>query len=151
PTSGCFVKHTGSLQRQRDGLPGLGTAGHRLGELHIPDTVFKAGQYDLFLAPNGVHELFFHTPRALLVSQHSDVPQMFVTASSALQALRRIVQRALTAKQPDFSTGRQPRHSADGEVRLGAAGHLTEHVHMVWYAHGTRDAVGIASLVDADL
>src|SRR5262245_21756671 len=88
------------VQRQRDGLPGLGTAGHRLGEFHISDTIFKAGQRDLFLAPNGVHELFFNTPRALLVRRHRDVLQLFVAPSSTLQGLGRVVQRALTAKQP---------------------------------------------------
>src|SRR5262245_46663544 len=144
-------KNTGSLQRQRYGLPSLGTAGHRLGELHIPDAVFKAGQHDLFLAPNGIHELLFDSPRALLVRWHRDVLELFVTTSSALQRLGRVVQRAFTAKQPDFGAGRQARHGADGEVRLGATGHLTEDIHMVRYAYGTRDAIGIASLVDADL
>src|SRR5207302_4155036 len=105
---------------------------------------FKAGQHDLFLAPNGVHELFFNPPRALLVWWYRDVLKLFITTPSTLQGRGCVVQRALTAKQPDVGAGRQTGHGADSQVRLGAAGHLAENVHMVRDADGARDAIGVA-------
>jgi hypothetical protein len=74
-------------QREVDRLPGLGTADHRFGPLHIMHARFEGDHGDLLLAANGVGEFFLHTVAGLLLRRVGDLRELGIAAATGEDAL----------------------------------------------------------------
>src|SRR5215471_999776 len=74
-------------QRQVDRLPGLGTADHRFGPLHVMHARFEGDHSDLLLATNGVGEFFLHAVVGLLLRRVGDFRELSIAAATGEDAL----------------------------------------------------------------
>ena len=74
-------------QRQEDYLPGLSTADHRFGPLHVMHARFEGDHSDLLLATNSVGEFFFHAVVGLLLWRVGDRRKLGIATTSGKEAL----------------------------------------------------------------
>ena len=72
-------------QWQVDRRPGLGTADHRFGPLHVIHAGFERNHGDLLLAANGVGELFVDAVVGLLLRRVGDFRELRVAAAALKQ------------------------------------------------------------------
>src|SRR5438874_550792 len=74
-------------QRQVDRLPGLGTADHGFGPLHVMHARFEGDHGDLLLAANGVGEFFLNAVVGLLLRRVGDLRELGIAAATGEDAL----------------------------------------------------------------
>src|SRR6266511_4126066 len=69
-----------ALQGEIDRLPGVGTADHRFGPLHVMHARFEGDHRDLLRAASRVGELFLHAVVGLLLRRVWDLRELLVPA-----------------------------------------------------------------------
>src|SRR5262252_7375240 len=90
-------------QRQVHRLPGLGTADHGFGPLHVVHARFEGHHGDLLLAANGVGELFLDAVVGLLLRRVGDLRELSVAAAPGEDTLLLVhMNGALGTVKPDL-------------------------------------------------